>query len=428
MFVAIIAIELLLFFFYDPFKYIVRRGNFTEFKETLKFDLMSFFAAVTYLFAVKNAGDFSRLTLAYLYVLYFVTSYIVRIMWKRHIQRKSYDAITKGSKSLLVICKESEAKDTLNNIYNNNFEFYQIAGLYIIDKDLLGKEISECKVVANNKTILEYVSTNWVDDIFIACNYNNIPKRVMKGFVSTGITLHIKLDDIDAFKGRPQAVDKVGTFNTITSVNKENKYSHLLVKRLIDIIGGVVGCFITLFLVVIIGPIIYIKSPGNIFYVSNRVGKNGKIFKFYKFRSMRLDADDLKKDLAKHNRLKDGMMFKIDDDPRIIPGIGHFIRKTSLDEFPQFYNVLKGDMSLVGTRPPTLDEWNKYSPYFRSRLSIKPGITGLWQVSGRSSITDFNEVVRLDNEYINNWSLSLDIKILLKTVISVFNGEHNGAM
>ena len=135
-----------------------------------------------------------------------------------------------------------------------------------------------------------------------------------------------------------------------------------------------------------------------------------------------MNADDLKDELRKQNRNKDGMMFKIKDDPRIIPGIGHFIRKTSLDEFPQFFNVLKGDMSLVGTRPPTLDEWQKYSPYYRSRLSVKPGITGMWQISGRSNITDFDEVVKLDNEYINNWSINLDIKILFKTILYLFKG------
>ena len=127
----------------------------------------------------------------------------------------------------------------------------------------------------------------------------------------------------------------------------------------------------------------------------------------------------------------DGMMFKMDFDPRIIgnkllpngkkkTGIGQFIRKTSLDEFPQFFNILVGDMSLVGTRPPTLDEWEKYEPHHRARMSFRPGLTGLWQVSGRSNITDFDEVVKLDQEYINNWSVGLDIKILLKTIVVVF--------
>lgn len=116
-------------------------------------------------------------------------------------------------------------------------------------------------------------------------------------------------------------------------------------------------------------------------------------------------------------------MFKIENDPRIIKGVGHFIRRTSLDEFPQFWNVLKGDMSMVGTRPPTIDEYKRYSPHHKKRLSMLPGITGLWQVSGRSTITDFEEVVRLDTKYIENWSLELDIKIILKTLLKLWNSK-----
>ena len=136
-----------------------------------------------------------------------------------------------------------------------------------------------------------------------------------------------------------------------------------------------------------------------------------------------MDAEERKKELMAQNNIKDGMMFKMDNDPRIIKGIGNFIRDYSLDEFPQFWNVLKGDMSLVGTRPPTEDEWEKYDLHHRARLAIKPGITGMWQISGRSDITDFEEVVRLDTEYIKNWDLGLDIKIMLKTVLVVIGKD-----
>ena len=178
------------------------------------------------------------------------------------------------------------------------------------------------------------------------------------------------------------------------------------------------------------GPAIYIASPGPIFFSQERVGKNGKKFKMYKFRSMYLDAEERKKELLKDNKLGDGKMFKIDFDPRVIgnqvkpdgshkTGIGEFIRKTSIDEFPQFFNVLKGDMSIVGTRPPLISETNLYEYQHFARLAIKPGITGMWQVSGRSEIIDFDEVVELDKYYIENWNLGLDIKILLKTVLVV---------
>lgn len=158
-------------------------------------------------------------------------------------------------------------------------------------------------------------------------------------------------------------------------------------------------------------------------FVQKRVGKNGRIFNFYKFRSMYIDAEKRKKELMAQNQMQGGM-FKMDNDPRITP-TGQFIRKTSLDELPQFYNVLVGDMSLVGTRPPTVDEFEKYTPSQKRRLNFKPGITGLWQVSGRSNITDFDEVVKLDVEYIDNWSIWSDIKILLKTIFVVFKKEES---
>ena len=174
---------------------------------------------------------------------------------------------------------------------------------------------------------------------------------------------------------------------------------------------------------IFVAPIIYIKSPGPIFFKQVRIGKNGKKFNIYKFRSMYMDAEERKKELMAQNDIKDGMMFKMDNDPRIIKGIGNFIRDYSLDEFPQFWNVLIGDMSLVGTRPPTVDEWEKYEMHHRSRLAFKPGLTGMWQVSGRSDITDFEEVVELDTKYIAEWCLKLDIEILVKTVMVVFRGS-----
>ena len=201
-------------------------------------------------------------------------------------------------------------------------------------------------------------------------------------------------------------------------------------KRALDILGGLVGCFLTGIIFIFVAPAIYISSPGPIFFSQTRIGQNGKTFKMYKFRSMYMDAEERKAELMAQNKVGDGMMFKMDFDPRIIgnkvlpngkkkTGIGQFIRKTSLDEFPQFFNILVGDMSLVGTRPPTLDEWEKYEPHHRARMSFRPGLTGLWQVSGRSNITDFEEVVKLDTQYIGEWSVKGDISILFKTVMGV---------
>ena len=171
---------------------------------------------------------------------------------------------------------------------------------------------------------------------------------------------------------------------------------------------------ITFICFLIFGPVIKATSKGPVFFAQTRVGINGRRFKIYKFRSMYQDAEERKAALMAQNEMK-GLMFKMDNDPRITP-IGRFLRKSSIDELPQFWNVLKGDMSLVGTRPPTEDEYEQYKNYHMRRLSIRPGITGLWQVSGRSDIKDFEDVVKLDLKYIDQWSLLLDFKLIIMTV------------
>ena len=191
-----------------------------------------------------------------------------------------------------------------------------------------------------------------------------------------------------------------------------------------DILGAIIGLILTGIAFIIFAPIIKKQSPGPVFFKQVRVGKNGRRFSLYKFRSMYTDAEDRKKELMEQNEMQ-GNMFKIQNDPRIIP-IGHFMRKYSIDELPQFFNVLKGDMSLVGTRPPTEDEFENYAAHHKARLGIKPGLTGMWQVSGRSNIKDFESIVALDTAYISNWNLSMDVRILLKTFLVVLNGNGAG--
>ncbi len=166
---------------------------------------------------------------------------------------------------------------------------------------------------------------------------------------------------------------------------------------------------------------IKLDSKGPVLFSQIRIGRNGRRFKIYKFRSMYIDAEERKKELEKENEIK-GLMFKIENDPRVTK-VGAFLRKTSIDELPQFYNVFKGDMSLVGTRPPTADEFEKYNQYYRRRISMTPGLTGMWQVSGRSDIEDFDDVVKYDLMYIDNWTLRLDIKILFQTIGVVLFGK-----
>ena len=288
--------------------------------------------------------------------------------------------------------------------------------------------------VMGNQAVEDLIH-GWVDEVFLLQPDGvAFPTRFLDSLVQMGIQVSYTMAAVSESDWFATEIGRVGPYKVLTSSVRFISAGQYIVKRLIDIAGGIVGCAITGVLCLFVGPAIYLKSPGSIFFTQERVGQNGKPFRMHKFRSMYLDAEKRKADLMAQNKIADGMMFKMDDDPRIIgsekknrkgrpAGIGNFIRNTSIDEFPQFYDVLRGRMSLVGWRPCTMAEWEKYDMQHRIRASMKPGLTGMWQVSGRSNITDFDEVVRLDRYYIENWSLGLDLKILLKTVVIVIRGS-----
>jgi exopolysaccharide biosynthesis polyprenyl glycosylphosphotransferase len=201
----------------------------------------------------------------------------------------------------------------------------------------------------------------------------------------------------------------------------EEKKFYLVAKRTMDIIGAIVGLILTSIIFLVVAIAIKLEDPkGTVFFSQTRVGKNGKEFKMYKFRSMVSDAEERLKDLLKYNETT-GAMFKMKNDPRVTK-VGRFIRKTSIDELPQLWNVLKGDMSLVGPRPPLPREVEQYTEYDKQRLLVTPGCTGLWQISGRSNV-GFKEMVELDLQYIRNRSILLDLKIIFKTVFVLFGSK-----
>jgi lipopolysaccharide/colanic/teichoic acid biosynthesis glycosyltransferase len=187
------------------------------------------------------------------------------------------------------------------------------------------------------------------------------------------------------------------------------------VKRLIDIAGALVGLAIMLVVAIPVAIAVRFDDPGPLFYSQIRCGLRGKTFRIWKFRSMVRNADKLKH--LVHNEAKGGI-FKNRNDPRVTR-VGRFLRKTSLDELPQFWNVLKGEMSLVGTRPPTVDEVMTYGRHHWERLNVKPGITGEWQANGRSSVTDFEDIVKMDVSYQQKWSNLYDLQLILKTILVV---------
>ena len=371
-------------------------------------------------------------------VCYSVVAYAVRELWKWHLQKKKTS--DEGKSALLIAASEDVVERVVKTIKENNYAQYIVAGISLIGggKYSVGEKIDGVPVVAEEAGIPHYVCQDWIDEVLVVTSDEvPYPGKLLSQLMETGVTVHLGLAKVMSEPGKKQFVEKIGPYTVLTtSINYASSFQ-LFLKRAMDIMGGLVGCIITVLLLPFVGTAIYLASPGPIFFAQERVGKNGKRFKMYKFRSMYMDAEARKAELMKDNRLGDGKMFKLDFDPRVIgnkilpdgshkTGIGDFIRRTSLDEFPQFFNVLKGDMSIVGTRPPLISETNLYELHHKARLAIKPGITGMWQVSGRSDITDFEEVVRLDREYISNWNIGMDIKILVKTVMVVL--KEDGSM
>ena len=427
--------DIAVIYFNESYKNVLKRGYYKEFVSAAKHTSIVFILSALYLFSIKEAMNFSRVVLYTTWILYMMISYLIRILWKKILRKR---ILNQDKMSLLVVTTFNNARNVIDCIQKKNLGQHRVVGCVITDRDMTGEKIGDVPVVSNLAGISEYVCYEWVDEVFIYHSPNeHFPEEIVDELLETGTTLHMNLVETCNVKGKKQLIEKFGEYTVLTTSINYMTQKQAIFKRILDIIGGIAGCCLTCIVFVFVAPFIYISSPGPILFSQIRVGQNGKKFKLYKFRSMYMDAEERKKELMEQNRIKDGRMFKLDFDTRIIgnritpsgekkTGIGDFIRRTSLDEFPQFFNVLKGDMSLVGTRPPTVDEWEKYEKHHKVRLATKPGITGMWQVSGRSNITDFEEVVRLDKEYIDEWSIGLDIKILFKTLLQVL--KKDGSM
>lgn len=270
--------------------------------------------------------------------------------------------------------------------------------------------------------VLDYVSSNVIDEVVLA--YTDLRLQELAPLISDcnrmGLTVNIVMD-FSGIDYTMTEVDTVGSFNIVSFQSYDFSPLQRLLKHVVDYLIGVIGGLILLLMFPFVAAAIKIDSRGPIFFVQPRKGKNGRDFNLIKFRTMSVDAEARKAELMDQNEMQ-GHMFKIAKDPRITR-VGRFLRSSSLDEFPQFLNVLKGEMSIVGTRPPTAEEYRQYEKHHRRRLSVQPGITGMWQVSGRNRVEDFEEIVKLDTWYIDHWSFWLDLRIIFKTVFVLFSGR-----
>ena len=327
----------------------------------------------------------------------------IRKIWKYLSLQKKY------TQRILLVTTRARVERVLKQL--SSYEYGYVSAVCIVDDEHF--ESSNLTIVTLDN-LVTYATRSVVDQVVI-----NLPSEnfLIADFVSQfemmGLPVAVNIAALEFVTNSEKAIQRFGNSSVVNFSTTFYRSSDVALKRMIDIIGSLFGLVICGIVSIFLVPLIK-KDGGPAIYAQDRVGRNGRIFKFYKFRSMRVDAEEIKKDLMSQNQMQGGM-FKIENDPRVTK-IGYFIRKTSLDELPQFWNVLKGDMSLVGTRPPTLDEYMKYTPEQKRRLSFKPGITGLWQISGRSNITNFDDVVKLDVTYLDGWTIWKDIEILLKTI------------
>ena len=312
---------------------------------------------------------------------------------------------------------------------DSSMTFFGSASVSLRERTPLPKSIDDIPVISTDDRFINWFRSAPLDEVYINLPYGDDSEvqELIEELEEMGITVHINIPMLDDIIGeskfnniscRMQYGLPMASFAAVAPQS-----GRLIVKRIFDVVAGSIGCLVSLPVIAITAIPLLRESPGPLIFKQQRVGKNGRLFNIYKLRSMYVDAEERKKELMEQNKME-GFMFKVDDDPRITK-VGKFIRRTSIDELPQFFNVVKGDMSLVGTRPPTVDEFEKYESRHKRRLSMRPGITGMWQVSGRSDIQDFEEVVKLDCQYIDEWSILLDIKILFKTVGVVLT--HKGA-
>lgn len=407
----------------------ITRGYILEFISVVRFMALMILVSMAAVYFLDWISILSRFVIGNFIWMDILLTYVARIIFKKALRKH----ISKDSNvtKVVVVAEKSLMEDTLKKLMSRSKGMgYKVVRAYYVDdpgkdsSDDAGKDwyVGDVHIHKGIENLTARLITDPFDEVFI--NTPNIPQSniqdIIIGFEEMGITTHYNLELPDVGKAVTQ-VDDFLDYTVISYSMFRSSYKRLFIKRIIDIIGGLVGLVFTGIITLFLAPAIKLDSPGPVFFSQVRIGKNGRRFKIYKFRSMYIDAEERKKELEAQNEMK-GLMFKMENDPRVTK-VGNFIRKTSLDEFPQFLNVLKGDMSLVGTRPPTENEFKQYNEHYRRRLSMTPGLTGLWQISGRSDIEDFDEVVKLDLKYIDNWSLTEDFKILIMTVAVVLFGK-----
>lgn len=399
---------------------IAEQGPFYCTVEVIRSQMILILFVLIFLFLTKQTQEVSRYIITVFFFVNTVLELILRFLYVRFLRHYMHSSVS--ARRVLLVTISDRADDILRELFEKRRNLLNITAAVLLGGDGSRHTVRGIPVVGNRDNILSTHKENVYDEVFIHIPYDyDIPlEALIMGFEQMGVPVSLNIDVFN-LAVEEKSVTSFGPYHVIAFKPNSRRLLPMLAKRGMDIAGSLIGLLVTGVLTLVLAPAIKLQSPGPVFFSQMRVGMNGRRFQMYKFRSMYVDAEQRKAELMDRNEMN-GLMFKMKDDPRVTP-IGRWIRRTGIDEFPQFFNVLRGDMSLVGTRPPTVDEYVQYENYHLKRLSIKPGITGLWQVSGRNQVKNFEDVVKLDFHYIDQWSLVLDIKIILQTVGVLFGKE-----
>jgi len=421
LFISVLLSILIVFMFrfHGAYQYLRFTSLKSEYKYIVKVSFWTILISIVffYLIGQKHTPRTAYFLSFFVLIVFFIIQKTILFYIARYLRKHNH-----GRKRIILFGTGTRSKQFIDTVENNFKWGLDIVGLITSDKNKVGHLYYGKKVVGiynnlekifkefNPQEIIITISTrnfHQIRIVFEICEREGVQVRLNSDFFSE-FTRNIKIDNIYGL-------------NIISFYKQEHNELKLLFKRIIDIIGAIIALILFCPFMIIAAFGIAFTDGFPLFYAWNVIGLDKKPFKSWKFRTMVKDADKLKKDLLLKNEMN-GPVFKITNDPRIIP-FGYWLRKWSIDETPQFFSVIKGDMSLVGPRPAGPHELERYESWHRRKLSIKPGITCLWQVKGRNAINNFDDWVKFDLEYIDNWNIWLDFKIIFRTIISVFKGS-----
>ena len=423
--IILCLINLVVTYMMNPYSGIFRRPYYEDVITMGIFTLYSFIIVGLFFYVMKLGASYSRITIILTFIIYFFLVVILIYIRKKLLLSGKVKGFTNRKRKLFVITKYKNIKETKENILANDIEEYDIVGYCFTDGNYEGKEYDGCEVV-DIEWVADHVITEHIDDIFVTADPTVISAISYKKIIENGVSVHLNIEGMTGTEGDDQFISRVGVYKTASIgpyAFDGKRMAYFAVKRVFDLIFGIIGCVFLLPLMVVV-KLSYIASGDHapIFYSQIRVGQYGKTFKLYKFRSMIPDADEVLKQLLQQDEYRKQWERdqKFDNDPRITK-IGMFLRKTSLDEFPQFINLTKGEMSLVGPRPLVVGELISHDGLTLYNR-VKPGITGWWACNGRSNI-NYRERLELEYYYVKNCSLSLDLLCIVRTIWTVIRGK-----